>query len=56
MIRDAALTEVNNLRGGRGTVKIYHVLTPEELYGHGRLYRKRARKPLALPMEMNGLN
>ncbi|MBQ7577849.1 MAG: cupin domain-containing protein [Synergistaceae bacterium] len=40
MIRDVTSTEVKNLRGGRGVVYVHHILTPEELYGHGRMYAR----------------
>ena len=34
-----------NLRGGKGTVEIFHILTPEELMGHGKMYAKVVLKP-----------
>lgn len=38
MIRKPEIVEVPNLRGGEGTVEIRHILSKEELMGHGGMY------------------
>jgi len=39
--KDSYTAQINeNMRGGEGTVKIEHLLTPEELNNKGRLYAK----------------
>ena len=40
MIRKISCTDVNGLAGGRGTVHMYHIVSKEELNGHGRLYAR----------------
>jgi len=36
---------VENMRGGDGSVKIEHLLTPDELYNKGRLFAKIILEP-----------
>lgn len=38
MIRKPEIVRVPNLRGGEGTVEIHHILTKDELMGHGSMY------------------
>ena len=38
MVRKAEVKTVEGLRGGKGKLKMHHILKPEELNGHGRLY------------------
>ena len=38
MVRKAEIKTVEGLRGGKGTLTMHHILKPEELNGHGRLY------------------
>lgn len=40
MIRREKLVEANGLAGGKGTARLYHVVSGEELLGHGRLYAR----------------
>ncbi|MBR0374707.1 MAG: cupin domain-containing protein [Mogibacterium sp.] len=40
MIRQARYEEKTNVQGGAGTVRFYHIVEADELYGHGRLYAK----------------
>ena len=40
MIREVTCTDVEGLAGGKGIVNIYHIVTKEELNGHGRLYTR----------------
>ncbi len=40
MIRKEVCTPVENLMGGKGTVKLYHIQTKEELGKAGRLYAR----------------
>ena len=36
MVRKAEVKTVEGLRGGKGKLKMHHILKPEELNGHGR--------------------
>jgi mannose-6-phosphate isomerase-like protein (cupin superfamily) len=38
MVRKARIEVKEGLRGGKGSVEFHHILSPEELNGHGRLY------------------
>ena len=38
MVRKAEIKTAENLRGGVGKLEMHHILKPEELNGHGRLY------------------
>ncbi len=38
MVRKAEIKQVEGLRGGKGVLEMHHILKPEELNGHGRLY------------------
>ncbi len=40
MIRKEQCTEVEHLQGGKGTVKLYHIQTKEELGKAGRLFAR----------------
>lgn len=40
MIRKPEVVIVDNLRGGEGSIEIHHILTKEELKGHGKMYAK----------------
>ena len=40
MIRKDNVLEVEHLGGGKGTAYIHHIVSKEELLGHGRLYAK----------------
>ena len=40
MVRDVLCTDVEGVAGGTGPAKMYHVLSKDELYGHGRLYAR----------------
>ena len=40
MIRKADIKAVEGLDGGRGTAYVHHIVSKEELLGHGRLYAK----------------
>ena len=40
MIRRITCTDVDGLAGGKGIAHVHHVVTKEELYGHGRLYAR----------------
>lgn len=40
MIRHEQCTQVQNLRGGNGTLKIYHIQSPEQLKNAGRMYAR----------------
>lgn len=40
MVRSANTVEVKNLAGGEGTAILQHILSKEELLGHGRMYAK----------------
>ena len=40
MIRQADIRAVEHLGGGRGTAYVHHIVSKEELLGHGRLYAK----------------
>ena len=40
MIRKANVKAVDGLGGGRGTAYVHHIVSKEELMGHGRLYAK----------------
>ncbi len=39
MVRKAKIKVVEGLKGGVGKLEMHHILEPEELNGHGRLYR-----------------
>lgn len=45
MVRKTQPREVQNARGGEGSVVFYDVLQEEELLGHGSLYAKVVVKP-----------
>lgn len=38
MVRKATVETKEKMRGGNGCVEMHHILTKEELKGHGRLY------------------
>ena len=38
MVRKAEIKTVEGLRGGKGKLEMHHILKPEELNGHGRMY------------------
>lgn len=38
MVRATDVKYVPNLRGGEGTIEIRHILSPDELMGHGTMY------------------
>lgn len=38
MVRKAEIKVVEGLRGGKGRLEMHHILKPEELNGHGRVY------------------
>ena len=38
MIRKDNVLEVEHLGGGKGTAYVHHIVSKEELLGHGRLY------------------
>lgn len=40
MIRKANIVEVNGLAGGKGPVYLHHIISKEEMLGHGRLYAR----------------
>ena len=40
MIRKDNVLEVEHLGGGKGTTYVHHIVSKEELLGHGRLYAK----------------
>lgn len=40
MIRKADIKAVEHLGGGRGTAYVHHIVSKDELLGHGRLYAK----------------
>ena len=40
MIRKADIKAVEGLGGGRGTAYVHHIVSKDELMGHGRLYAK----------------
>ena len=40
MIRNVTPNDVEGLAGGKGTVHVYHIISKDELNGHGRLYAK----------------
>ena len=45
MVRKERYEEKEKLRGGEGIVRYYHVLTEEELNGHGRMFAKLVLPP-----------
>ena len=45
MVRKERYEEKEKLRGGNGIVKYYHVLSEEELNGHGRMYARLVLPP-----------
>ena len=40
MIRKADIKAVEHLGGGKGTAYVHHIVSKDELLGHGRLYAK----------------
>lgn len=40
MIRRHNIETVENLAGGKGPAYLHHIISEEELFGHGRLYAK----------------
>ncbi|MBQ3653613.1 MAG: cupin domain-containing protein [Synergistaceae bacterium] len=40
MVRRITCTDVDGLAGGTGIAHVHHVVTKDELYGHGRLYAR----------------
>ncbi len=40
MVRRITCTDVDGLAGGKGIAHVHHVVTKDELYGHGRLYAR----------------
>lgn len=45
MVRKENMMKVDGLAGGKGTAYVYHVVSEEELLGHGRLYARVVLKP-----------
>lgn len=45
MVRKANIVNVEHLGGGKGTAIVNHIVSKEELLGHGRLYAKVILKP-----------
>ena len=45
MVRKPELVVVDNLRGGEGPIEIYHILSKDELRGHGKMFAKIVIKP-----------
>lgn len=45
MVRKANVKIVEGLRGGKGQVEIHHIVSPDELNGHGTMYAKVILKP-----------
>ena len=40
MVRKADVKAVENLGGGKGTAYVHHIISKEEMLGHGRLYAR----------------
>ena len=40
MVRKTEVKKVEGLRGGKGTAEVHHIVTAEELRGHGKMYAK----------------
>ena len=40
MVRRENAVEVQGIAGGKGPAHVYHILSKEELLGHGRLYAR----------------
>ena len=40
MVRKTEVKMVEGLRGGKGTAEVHHIVTAEELRGHGKMYAK----------------
>ena len=45
MVRKPTLEVRENMRGGRGEAQLEHIVSKEELNGHGRLYARIRLKP-----------
>ena len=45
MIRKETRKIKQNLRGGKGTVEVFEILSEKELMGHGKMYAKVVVKP-----------
>lgn len=45
MVRKEKAVIVEGLAGGKGQAEVYHVVTEEELMGHGKLYARVVLKP-----------
>ena len=45
MVRKTEVKVVEGLRGGRGQVEFHHILSKEELNGHGSMYAMGILKP-----------
>lgn len=45
MVRKTRVEVKSNLRGGNGDVEFRHILSPEELNGHGSMYAQVVLKP-----------
>lgn len=45
MVRKAQIEIKKELRGGKGEVEFHHILTQEELNGHGSMYAMVRLKP-----------
>ena len=43
MVRKNEAVVKENLRGGKGNVTLYPILSPEELMGHGSMYALQSR-------------
>ena len=50
MIRKDNVLEVEHLGGGKGTAYVHHIVSKEELLGHGRLYAKAPAMVVAMAM------
>ena len=45
MIRKEQGTLIQNLRGGKGSAEVFHILSEKELMGHGKMFAKVVVKP-----------
>ena len=45
MVRKERYEEKQNLRGGNGTIRYYHVLEEKEMNGHARMYARLVLPP-----------
>lgn len=45
MVKKTRVVEVENARGGRGSIEMHHFLEEDELLGHGTIFAKVVIKP-----------